>query len=264
MAKVTTKLEQQEGGGAAAPSTEPRPNRDEYSRMWAEDNNDIDFEDKEARYGRAIEDRNELRERRKADAHLGKLFDDHEWLAVMASELRDNPDIDPFEWLEGFCNENDLSISDILDQPEARKRLSAKIAARQKENADKLVKSNKIKDNLTKSYEAIAKAFPDKNPEEVDELWLQFWQIVEQAENGVVDVKTMVDFAHSLSYEDDIKSAREEGGMAARNEKIQNTIRKPSEEAGRMPPSLNQGASAATKKEAPRKKSFARTIFEDL
>lgn len=251
----------------AAPEAEAkelRPNRDEYSRMWSEDNEDIDFEDKEARYGRAIADRNELRERRKADSSIGKLFDQHEWLAVMASELRDNPDIDPFEWLEGFCNENDVTINEILEEPEARKRLSAKIAQRQKNNADKLAKSQEIKDNLTKSYEAIAKAFPDKSPEEVDELWLKFWQIVEQADNGVVDTKTMTDFAHSLTYEDDMKNARAEGGMAARNEKIQNNLRKPSEDSAKMPPTLNQGAGAMPKKDIPKKKSFAKTIFEDL
>lgn len=266
MTKVNKELDPQLQSSEAPEETveEARPNRDEYSRMWSEDNDDIDFEDKEARYGRAIEDRNELRERRKADASLGKLFDEHEWLAVMASELRDNPDLDPFEWLEGFCNENDVSINEILDEPEARKRLTAKIAERQKENADKLAKSENIKSNLNKSYEAIAKAFPDKSPEEVDELWLKFWQIIEQAEEGVVDTKTMTDFAHALSYEEDIENARAEGGMAARNEKIQNNVRRPSEDMDKMPPTLNQGMSAATKKEVPQKKSFAKTIFEDI
>lgn len=264
MTKEPTDFKEREEGGAPASTAEPRPNRDEYSRMWSEDNDDIDFEDKEARYGRAIEERNELRERRKADSSIGKLFDQHEWLAVMASELRDNPDIDPFEWLEGFCNENDLTITEVLDNPEARKRLTAKISQRQKENADKLAKSKQVGENLTKSYEAIAKAFPDKNQEEVNDLWLKFWQIVEQADNGVVDTKTMTDFAHALSYEEDMKNARAEGGMAARNEKIQNNVRKPSEDMGHMPPTLNQGMSASPKKEMPKKKSFAKTIFEDL
>lgn len=264
MTKKTINPKLQGEDDVPAPAVEARPNRDEYSRMWSEDNDDIDFEDKEARYGRAIEDRHELRERRKADSSIGKLFDQHEWLAVMASELRDNPDIDPFEWLEGFCNENDVSITEILDNPEARKRLTAKIAQRQRENADKLVKSQQIKNNISKSYEAIAKAFPDKSPEEIDELWLKFWQVVEQANNGVVDTKTMTDFAHALSYEEDMENARAQGGMAARNEKIQNQVRKPSEDMGHMPPTLNQGMSASTKKETPKKKSFAQTIFEDL
>ena len=243
---------------------QPRPNRDQYSQMWSEDNDDVDFEDKEARYGRAIEDRKELRERRKADASLGDIFDRHNWLAIMYSELRDNPDMDVFEWLEGFCNENDLSIQEVLDNPEAKKRLSEKIATRQQEDNDKKAKSEETQANIEKSYSALKDAFPDKSQEEIDELWLGFWKIVEQAEQGIVDTKTMQDFAHSLTYDDDIKSAREEGGMQARNEKIQNKVRKPSEEMATLPPTLSQGAGAPTVTKTPKKKSFAKTVFEDI
>lgn len=243
---------------------EARPNRDKYAGMWAEDNSDIDFEDKEARYGRAIDDRNELRERRKADAGLSGLFDRHNWLAIMYSELRDNPEMDVFEWLEGFCNQNDLSIQEVLDNPEAKKRLSEKIANRRKEEEEKAANTKEINDNLEKSYAALSDAFPDKTPEELDELWLGFWKVVEQAEQGIVDTKTMTDFAHSLSYDEDLKNAKNEGAMVARNEKIENKVRKPSEDMAGMPPTLNQGASAHPKKEIPKKKSFAKTIFEDI
>ena len=260
----TTELDGIKQSGGSGNDTGNNPNRTEYAKMWGEDNGDVDFENKEQRYGRAIEDRKELRERRKADEGLGKLFDQHEWLAVMANELRENPEIDPFEWLEGFCNENDLSIQDVLDTPEAKKRLSAKIAERDKERAAQAKKSEDIKKNLQNSYEALKDALPDKSDEEIDDLWLKFWQIIEQAEQGVVDSKTMQDFAHSLSYDADMADARAEGGMAARNEKIQNKVRKPSKDMDDMPPTLNQGSGAPTEPEVPKKKSFAKTVFEDL
>ena len=123
-------LEQMNAQETEQEAVDARPNRDAYSQMWAEDNDDIDFEDKEARYGRAIEDRTELRERRKSDKALDDLFSKHDWLAIMAKELRENPDINPFEWLESFCNENDLSIQEVLDNPEAKERLAAKITER--------------------------------------------------------------------------------------------------------------------------------------
>ena len=47
---------------------------------------------------------------------------------------------------------------------------------------------------------------PDKTPEEIQELWLGFWKVVEDAENGKVEAKTIIDFAHALSYDDDIKA----------------------------------------------------------
>ena len=37
-----------DNGSAATPA--PRPNRDRYAAMFGEDNPDVDFEDKEARY----------------------------------------------------------------------------------------------------------------------------------------------------------------------------------------------------------------------
>ena len=243
---------------------EARPNRDAYSKMWAEDNDDIDFEDKENRYARAIEDRNELRERRKADAALGGLFDKHDWLQQLYSELKDSPDIDIFEWLEGFCNENDLTIQEVLDNPDAKKRLAKKLADRNKSIAEKEAKDKQIEENMVKSYKVLAGMFPDKPKEDIDGIWTSFWEIVDSAENGVVSEKTLRDFTNSLTYEDDMNNARQQAAMQARNEKITNKVRKPSEDVKGLPPSLSQGAGAPTQREMPKKKSFAKSFFEDI
>ena len=73
--------------------TQPRPNRDAYKKAFSEDYPDMDFEDKETRYGRMLEDRNSLRSYRKSGAALNGLFENQRWLAAMVSDLMDNPDL---------------------------------------------------------------------------------------------------------------------------------------------------------------------------
>lgn len=242
------------------------PNRDMYSQMWGEDNEDVDFEDKEARYGRAIEDRNELRERRSADKALGGLFDNHNWLGTMYMELKDNPDIDPFEWLEGFCNKHDLTLQEVIDNPDARKRLTEKMNEHQAQQA-KDKKSAEEKDkNLRKSLDELEALQGDMglDDEECLKMWGDFWEVVDKARNGLVSKDTWKAFSKSRTYDSDIESAKEEAGMRARNEKIQNQVRRPQQESVGMPPSLNNGAGGVSKPKAPQKKSFAKGFFEDI
>lgn len=220
------------------------PNRDTYSQMWSEDNSDIDFEDKEARYGRAIDDRNELRERRNADSALGGLFENHNWLALMYSELKDNPDIDPFEWLAGFCQEQDITLDEVMNNPEARKRLTAKMNEHQKKQAEGKAAAQEKDTNLQKSLDELQALQEETglDDEECLKMWGDFWQMIDSAQKGLVSKDTWQAFSHSRTYDADVKSAAERGGMQARNEKIQNQIRRPSEESAGMPPTLEQGS----------------------
>ena len=69
MAKEEKKVGQQPGtsapsGQSVESGTSARPNRDKYSSMFVEDNPDIDFEDKEARYGRMAQERDSYRKLR--------------------------------------------------------------------------------------------------------------------------------------------------------------------------------------------------------
>lgn len=225
-----------EGEDGAMPAT---PNRDAYSQMWSEDNGDIDFEDKEARYGRAIDDRNELRERRNADASLGRIFDEHGWLGEMYSELSQNPDMNPFEWLAGFCQQNDVTLEEVMDNDEARKRLSEKMANfKAKQAKDK--KTNEARRNaVEQSYEELKSLSLGEDEER--EVWGAFWKMIEDADEGKVSTNTWQAFVNSRNYDSDVESARNEGAMKARNEKIQNKVRRPSEEAETLPPTLPQG-----------------------
>lgn len=240
-------------GDDAMPAT---PNRDAYSQMWGEDNGDVDFEDKEARYGRAIDDRNELRERRKADSALGGLFENHNWLASMYMELKDNPDLSPFEWLESFCNKNDLSLQEVLDNPEARQRLTKKMNEHQKEQASAKEAQKEKEKNLQKSVQELQALQGEMGLEDADclKMWGDFWEVVDKASNGLVSKDTWKAFSHSRTYDDDMQSARDEAGMAARNEKIQNNLRKPTGDGADLPPTLSNGAGNPTVAKEPKKR----------
>lgn len=271
MAKKNEMIEGANPTQEAGMSTpEATPNRDAYSQMFAEDNSDVDFNDKEARYGRLMDDRNELRERRKSDAALGGLFDQHDWLATMYMELKDNPNVNPFVWLADFCKENDLELADIINDPEAQEFLTKKMAKRQKDNADREAKSKadaEEKDaNLQKSLSALEQYQQEsgKSDEECLSMWGDFWAMVDEAQKGNVKAETWKAFANSRSYDEDMKNAASQAGMRARNEKIQNKVRKPSEDMDAMPPTLSQGASGPIQKEEPKKKSFADDFFGDI
>lgn len=253
-------------GGSPEMQEAKTPNRDAYSQMWGEDNSDIDFEDKEARYGRAISDRNELRERRSADSALGGLFENHNWLGVMFQELKDNPDIDPFEWLESFCNKNDLTLQEVLDNPEARKRLTAKMSEHQKKQAEGAASAKKKDENLKKSLSELEALQTELGLEDDEclKMWGDFWGVIEQANQGLVDKETWKAFSRSRTYDADIQSAKDEAGMRARNEKIQNNVRRPSEETDGLPPTLSNGVGSPTKKEPKKKDSFAKDFFADM
>ena len=240
------------------PETPISPNRDTYAQMWGEDNGDIDFEDKEARYGRAIDDRNELRERRKADSALGGLFENHNWLASMFMELKDNPDIDPFEWLEGFCNKNDITLQEVIENPDARKRLTERMNEHQKKEAEKKASAEEKDKNLQKSLDELESLQQETGMSDEDALkiWGDFWEMYDSASKGLVNKNTWKLYTNGRSYDSDIESARNEGGMMARNEKIQNKLRRPSEEVAGLPPTLDQGSGSTPKRQPKGDDSF--------
>ena len=80
-----------------AAQEQPRPNRDAYKKMFAEDYPDMDFEDKETRYGQMLNDRNQLRNYRESGKQLNSMLDKNRWLAQVLQELANNPDMNPLE-----------------------------------------------------------------------------------------------------------------------------------------------------------------------
>ena len=74
--------------------------------------------------------------------------------------------------------------------------------------------------------------------EEATNLWNSFFSdIVDQALMGVVTAETWNMLMKAKNYDADIKTAKEEAAMRARNEKLQNNVK---DWGNKLPPSLSQ------------------------
>jgi DNA-nicking Smr family endonuclease len=249
MTEEEKKQQQQEA--AAEPQAAPeRPNRDRYSKMFGEDYPDIDFEDKEARYGAMANDREELRSLRNSGRKLGAAFDKHRWLAAMFADLAENEDLNPITWMA----QNGIDIAAALEDEAIAKEVSDKIAEFQENQA----KSEEIERERAENLQTSAKnlqSLQEKYGMDNDatlELWNDaFENIFDPLLRGEVTPETWEMIIKGKNYDTDLSGAREQGAMQARNEKIQNKMTKAKTE---VPPTLSQGggqkASAQPKRES--------------
>lgn len=256
MAKEDTNINNQNGGGTQTPPTDERPNRSAYAKMYAEDYPNADFEDKESRYGNLINDRKHLREYTQAGRGLSDIMDKNPWIGAMINELRENPDLDPFTWMA----QNGIDITEALGDEEYRKKITDSLAEHQKKQAE----GKKHDEDVSKNMEDDAAANLIKvqqkygfDDDTANQMFVDLFQkIADPAYDGKVSEEVWEMIYKGMHYDDDVASAREQGGMQARNEKMQNNVRKFS---NGVPPTLSQGGSARVKKEE-KKPSF----FDDL
>ena len=67
-----------------------RPNRSAYQKMFNEDYPDVDFEDKEARYGKMVEDRQNYKKMMDSGRKLSSTLGKHRWMAAMWQDLSED------------------------------------------------------------------------------------------------------------------------------------------------------------------------------
>ena len=245
------KKKQQQQGAAAEPQAAPeRPNRDRYSKMFGEDYPDIDFEDKEARYGAMANDREELRSLRNSGRKLGAAFDKHRWLAAMFADLAENEDLNPITWMA----QNGIDIAAALEDEAIAKEVSDKIAEFQENQAKSEEIERERAENLrtsAKNLQSLQEKYGMDNDATL-ELWNDaFENIFDPLLRGEVTPETWEMIIKGKNYDTDLSGAREQGAMQARNEKIQNKMTKAKTE---VPPTLSQGggqkAAAQPKRES--------------
>ncbi len=219
---------------------EERPMRKAFSDRFAKRHKDIDFEDKEARYAAMNDDADMLSSYEESGRALSDAFDKNRWLAAMMMDLKDNPDMSPIEWMAS----QGIDIQLALDDDDTRKKVAQQIADFQEKKAQEEGHEQEVMANLRKSADAM-ESLGLSEDERID-LWGKFFKIVGDAEDGTVSTDTWKMFRNAQSYDSDVASAREEGAMNARNEKIQNSLRKSDPS---VPPTLGtSGGSTATKK----------------
>jgi hypothetical protein len=72
-------------------------------------------------------------------------------------------------------------------------------------------------------------------------MWEHFWDdVFAPAFQGKVSKDTWVGLMHAMNYDSDIKNARDEAAMQARNEKHANKVKTFDEQ--QVPPSFGQGS----------------------
>ncbi|MCR5270556.1 MAG: hypothetical protein K6D91_06015 [Prevotella sp.] len=229
--------------------------------MFVEDNPDVDFEDKEARYGRLAEERENYRTMKKSGAGLSKALDRNRWLGSMFKDLAENPEKNPLVWLV----ENGIDVKAALDDPKVMEEVDEKFKNWQQKQVDGENAEKTQNDNIRKSLEALS-AVQQKmgiSDEQFDRMWEHFWnEVFAPAFNGEVSEETWTAILHAMNYDQDIADAREEAAMQARNEKFANKVK--TYEESRVPPSFSAGRPLHTQTQKPKKeKSLADFIKEN-
>lgn len=237
------KTEAQPQAAATAPPVDDRPNRKAFSERFAKRHKDIDFEDKEARYGAMNDDADALSRYEEDGKALSEMFDNNRWLAAMAMDLKKNPDLNPIEWMAS----QGIDIGAAMQDEEMGKKVAQQIADFQQKKADEENHEKELVANLQKSADAMDELGLDDDAKA--DLWESFFKVIGDAEDGIVSTETWQLFKNAQNYDADVASAREEGAMQGRNEKIQNRVKR--SEKTEIPPSLNtNGGVSSTKKKS--------------
>ena len=243
------------GEPAKAPESvipEARPMRDKFAERYKKRHPDNDFENKEERYGTLGKDADKLDSYDKTGAELGKLFDKHPFLSAMTADLADNPDLDPITWMA----KNGIDINEALMNDDYKATIAEKIKEYQDEREGYKNEEKETQDNMTKSAHVLEARGYDN--ERNNKLWTKFFEILADADKGIITDDTWAMLDKADRYDDDVKEAREEGAMSARNERIANKVKKPEEP---IPPSLNTGSGKVQSK---KKKSEVASFWEGL
>jgi len=255
MAKKTDLQNNAAAGSASGAAT---PNRDAYSKMFAEDYPDVDFEDKEARYGKMVDDRKKLRSYTQSGKALTGVFDKNRGLAAMVAAAAEGTD--PFVW----ARENlGMDFKQALEDEE----YAAQYADALKKFQENQLEGEKLEERraaaLQRSMENL-QALQDEtgiSDDECQQLWEQFWgDIVAKALEGEVAKETFAAMRRAANYDADVAAAREQGGMQARNEKMQNKVRQFGGE--NLPPTLSQGGATSVPQQPKKKKSMSMSLDE--
>ena len=247
MAEIEKKTELDVNGtpvaGAEQVSEVPaRPNRDKYASMFAEDNPDVDFEDKEARYGRMAEERESLRSMRESGKKLSGILDKHRWVGAMLMDEEENPLV----WMA----KNGIDIKAALEDPEVMAQVTDGFNNWQQKQVDGEAAEKAQEAAIDESLNALASVQKEYglSDEQFDRMWEHFWDdVFAPAFKGEVSKDTWVGLMHAMNYDSDMANAREEAAMQARNEKHANKVKNFDEM--QVPPSFSQGRGQAAPKQ---------------
>ena len=260
MAEIKKKTEVDVNGAPAVEAEQvqevpARPNRDKYASMWAEDNPDVDFEDKEARYERMSKDREDLRNLRSSGKKLSGILNKHRWLGAMLMDDEENPLV----WMA----RNGIDIKSALDDEEVMQKVTDAFGQWTQKQAEGEAAEAAKDEAIARSVEELdaLQAETGISDEQKNRMFEYFWdEVWLPAFSGQVSKDVWTAVMHAMNYDQDMANAREEAAIQARNEKFKNKVKTFDE--GKVPPSFSQGKGQAAAP-APKKKSMSMD-FDDM
>ena len=244
--------------GQAASQPAERPNRDAYAKMFAEDYPDVDFEDKEARYGKMVEDRKNYRSLSDSGRKLSAQMNKHRWIAAMFQDLANDEEgaLDPFTWMA----QNGIDVQRAVEDEDYRKQINQYLSEWQKKQEEGEAVEQQREENLKASGEALSQLSSELklSDEQCDRLWQHIFQeVIVPGWFGEVSKETWQMALHAMNYDSDMANARETAAMQARAEKHQNRVK--SFDERQVPPSFSQGQAPSASR-----KPKTEGVFDDL
>lgn len=245
------------------PEEQPQahPNRDAYAKMFAEDYPDIDFEDKEARYGKMSEDRQRYRELSESGRGLSQALSNNRWIGAMFQDLAKNPDQDPITWMYA----HGVDVNKAFEDEEYRDKASKALLDFEKNQSEgeknRKAAEQECSDNLEQSMNNLRELQQEEgfDDDEANKIWdFAFGDVLGNMLKGLINKETFKLLRRGMNYDGDMANAREEAGIQARNEKIKNGLKTFDEET--VPPSFSQGTAS---QQAPKPKKTG-GFFDDL
>ena len=260
MAEIEKKTEVDVNGKPAVAAEQvqevpARPNRDKYASMWAEDNPDVDFEDKEARYERMSQDRDELRNLRSSGKKLSGILNKHRWLGAMLMDDEENPLV----WMA----KNGIDIKAAMDDPEVMQKVTDAFGDWTQKQAESEAAEAAKDEAIARSVEELdaLQAETGISDEQKNRMFEYFWdEVWLPAFKGEVSKDVWTAIMHAMNYDQDMANAREEAAIQARNEKFSNKVK--NFDKSNVPPTFPQGRNQRAT--APKKQKSMSMDFDDM
>lgn len=239
-----------------AETQEQKSRRDQYLERLKARYPEKDYADDEAIFGQANDDYDEY-ERQLADYKgredkLQEMFAKDPKNAQFIADMASGKD----PWLAVIERLGIDGVTDLLNNPEKKEEY----AEANKTYIEKLAKEKELEAehdaNLEVSLQMIdeEKAKRGLSDETIDAAWNLILQIAHEAIMGKITPETLDMALKATNHDADVENARTEGQIAGKNEKVEETLRKP--KAGDGVPAMGGSNAAPTTQK--------RGFFDDL
>lgn len=234
-----------------AETQEQKSRRDQYLERLKARYPEKDYADDEAIFGQANDDYDEY-ERQLADYKgredkLQEMFAKDPKNAQFIADMASGKD----PWLAVIERMGIDGVTDLLNNPEKKEEY----AEANKTYIEKLAKEKELEAehdaNLEVSLQMIdeEKAKRGLSDEAIDAAWNLILQIAHEAIMGKITPETLDMALKATNHDADVENARTEGQIAGKNEKVEETLRKPKSGDG-VPAMGGSNAGSSMKREA--------------